>query len=273
MDDRLRADVALVERGLARSRNHASGLIESHRVLVGGKEVRKSSQPIEADADLVVLDAVEYVSRAGHKLAKALAEFADIDVRDKTCLDVGASTGGFTDVLLRAGAELVVAVDVGHDQMVEELRNNQRVFCLEGINAREMTLETLSTRSRKQFDENSFGIVVADVSFISLTLILPALKQVAPNADMVLLIKPQFEVGKDSLSATGVVNDRRLRSGAIRQVLDAASQLGFRPKGLIRSPLPGTHGNLEYLLWISPSGDRNASIWSDQIDQIAREAK
>jgi 23S rRNA (cytidine1920-2'-O)/16S rRNA (cytidine1409-2'-O)-methyltransferase len=269
----MRADVALVERGLARSRNHASSLIEAHRVLVNGKEVKKSSQLIEPETKLVVLDAVEYVSRAGHKLAKALAEFGELEVVGKSCLDVGASTGGFTDVLLRAGASSVLAIDVGHDQMVEELRQNPKVICLEGVNAREMTLESLSSRTRRSLDADSFQVVVADVSFISLTLVLPAMKNVAPNADMVLLIKPQFEVGKESLSATGIVNDHRLRAGAIRQVVDCAESLGFGIRGLVRSELPGTHGNIEYLLWISSDVRPNASEWNDQIDLVAREGK
>ena len=269
----MRADVALVEKGLARSRNHASALIEAHRVLVGGKEVKKSSQNIELDAQLVVLDAIEYVSRAGHKLARALEVFAEIDVKGKHCLDVGASTGGFTDVLLRNGAASVLAIDVGHDQMVEELRDNPRVICLEGVNAREMTLESLSTRARSRFDESSFDLLVADVSFISLTLVLPAMNLVAPNADMVLLIKPQFEVGKTSLNASGIVNDHTLRASAIRQVVDAASELGLGINGLTRSELPGTHGNVEYVLWISASTRPNASIWSERIDEIAKESK
>ena len=269
----MRADLALVERGLARSRNHASSLIEAKRVLVNGKEVKKSSQLIEPEAKLIVLDAVEYVSRAGHKLAKALEQFAELDIQGSICLDVGASTGGFTDVLLRAGAAQVVAIDVGHDQMVEELRQNPRVICLEGVNAREMTLETLNARTRRKYDEESFNVVVADVSFISLTLVLPALASVAPKADMVLLIKPQFEVGIDSLNATGIVNDHRLRASAITQVVDCATTLGFGIRGLVKSELPGTHGNIEYLLWISSAQERNASKWTDEIEAIAREGK
>ncbi len=269
----MRADVALVERGLARSRNHASSLIEARRVLVGGKEVKKSSQPIEPDALLVVLDAVEYVSRAGHKLAKALEQFAELEVQGKSCMDVGASTGGFTDVLLRSGAASVLAIDVGHDQMVEELRDNPRVICLEGVNAREITLESLSMMARSRFDEHSFELVVADISFISLTLVLPAITAVAPHADLVLLIKPQFEVGKNSLNANGIVNDHRLRAGAIKQVVASACELGFGVNGLTRSELPGTHGNVEYLLWISSTTSPNESKWIEKIEEIAREAK
>ena len=269
----MRADIALVERGLARSRNHASSLIEANRVLVQGKEVRKSSQNIEDDVPIVVLDAVEFVSRAGHKLARALDEFAEIQVNGRNCLDVGASTGGFTDVLLRMGAELVVAVDVGHDQMVAELFDHQRVFALEGFNARDMTLERLRSATKLDIDEDFFQLVVADVSFISLTLVIPAMREVARAADFVLLIKPQFEVGKDSLSANGIVNDHRLRAQAIKQVVACADELGLGVRGLVKSGLPGTHGNIEYVLWISANEPKNGSKWSDQIEEIAREAK
>jgi 23S rRNA (cytidine1920-2'-O)/16S rRNA (cytidine1409-2'-O)-methyltransferase len=269
----MRADIALVERGLARSRNHASTLIEAKRVLVQGKEVRKSSQNIEDDIQIVVLNAIEFVSRAGHKLARALEEFSSIEVQDKNCLDVGASTGGFTDVLLRLGAELVVAVDVGHEQMVAELFDHPRVFALEGFNARDMTIEALRSATRLEINEKFFDLVVADVSFISLTLVLPAMRDVAPGADFVLLIKPQFEVGKDSLSANGIVNDHRLRAQAIKQVVDCAEQLGMGVRGLVRSGLPGTHGNVEYVLWISANEPKNGSKWTDQIEEIAREGK
>ena len=269
----MRADIALVERGLARSRNHASTLIEAKRVLVQGKEVRKSSQNIEDDIQIVVLDAIEFVSRAGHKLARALEEFSSIEVQNKNCLDVGASTGGFTDVLLRLGAELVVAVDVGHEQMVAELFDHPRVFALEGFNARDMTIEALRSATRLEINEKFFDLVVADVSFISLTLVLPAMRDVAPGADFVLLIKPQFEVGKDSLSANGIVNDHRLRAQAIKQVVDCAEQLGMGVRGLVRSGLPGTHGNVEYVLWISANEPKNGSKWTDQIEEIAREGK
>lgn len=269
----MRADIALVERGLARSRNHASSLIEAKRVLVAGKEIRKSSQNIEDDSEIVVLDAIEYVSRAGHKLARALDEFSEIEIRDQNCLDVGASTGGFTDVLLRHGAETVVAVDVGHDQMVSELFNHPRVFGLEGVNARELTTASLAKATHLPIDDMFFGVVVADVSFISLTLVLPAMKTVAPNAEFVLLIKPQFEVGKDSLSATGIVNDHRLRAGAIKQVVNTADELNLGVRGLVKSGLPGTHGNIEYVLWISSAEPKNGSKWSERIDEIAREGK
>lgn len=269
----MRADIALVERGLAKSRNHASSLIESNRVLVNGREVKKSSQMIDAEAELVVLEAIEYASRAGHKLARALDSFGELDVQGMTALDVGASTGGFTDVLLRRGIRRVVALDVGHDQLVAELQDNPNVFSIEGFNARDMSLAKLSDIIGTNVDELYFQLLVADVSFISLTLVLPAMAQVAPNADFVLLIKPQFEVGKESLHASGIVNDHRLRAESIKQVVDCADELGFGIKGLVRSELPGTHGNIEYVLWISASQPRNRTQWNDKIEALAKEGK
>jgi 23S rRNA (cytidine1920-2'-O)/16S rRNA (cytidine1409-2'-O)-methyltransferase len=272
----MRLDMALVERGRARSRNHAASLIEAGRVIVGGLPARKASQPVTEDSEISVLEAIDYVSRAGHKLAGALDEFAGIDVTDKLCLDVGASTGGFTEVLLRRGATRVVALDVGHDQLVAELRRNRKVVNLEGFNARELSPETLRERSAEigttiDVDKTPIGVVVSDLSFISLTLVLPAMVSVAPDADYVLLIKPQFEVGKTSLNARGIVNDHRLRAQSIKQVIECAQGLGLTVQGLEKSSLPGTHGNIEYLLWINSKADSHRREWSDTIDLIARE--
>lgn len=267
----MRADLALVERGLAKSRNQASSLIEARRALANGKEIRKSSQEISDEAELTVLAAIDYVSRAGHKLAQALDTFGELEVVGKSCLDVGASTGGFTDVLLRRGAKHVVAIDVGHDQMSSELRENKMVDCIEGFNAREMSPRTLSNALGRPAPE--FQLVVADLSFISLTLVLENILSVAPNSDLVLLVKPQFEVGKGSLQAGGIVNSHALRAGAIRQVVDHANSLGCGIRGLTKSALPGTHGNIEYVLWISPNEAPNSGKWSDRIDSIAREGK
>jgi len=272
----MRLDVALVERGLARSRSHAVSLIDGDRVLVNGAEAKKASSNIAEDAAIRVLDAVDYVSRAGHKLAGALNEFPQVEVEGKLALDVGASTGGFTEVLLRAGAERVVALDVGHGQLVPELARNRKVVNLEGFNARELTRETLRERSADvgttiDVEKTPIGIVVGDLSFISLTLVLPAMVAVAPNADYVLLIKPQFEVGKQSLQANGIVNDHRLRAGAIKQVVDCALELGMYVYGLTKSPLPGTHGNIEYLLWINAIRPANREEWSNRIETLAKE--
>jgi len=270
-----RLDVALVERGLAKSRNQASSLIESRRVFIDGREARKSSQPVPESAELVDLEAIDYVSRAGHKLAAALEEFTEIEIVGKICLDVGASTGGFTDVLLRYGASTVIALDVGHSQLAESLVDNRMVINIENFNARDLTQENLQKlvgiRLDQKITDNTISLVVADLSFISLTLVLAQMSQVAPKADFVLLIKPQFEVGKKSLDASGIVNDHRLRASAIRQVLDEAKAQGLNIQGIIKSPLPGTHGNVEFLVWLNSVETDHSVDWSGRIDELAKE--
>jgi 23S rRNA (cytidine1920-2'-O)/16S rRNA (cytidine1409-2'-O)-methyltransferase len=238
--------------------------------LVNGEPIRKPAQPIVETASLTLLPAIDYVSRAGHKLAEALDQFAELELVGKYCLDVGASTGGFTEVLLRRGASSVVSIDVGHDQMVADLKDNPKVTCIEGFNARELSPQTLAATGVAKAD---FDVVVADLSFISLTLVLEQILSVAPSADLVLLIKPQFEVGRQSLSANGIVNDYRLRAEAIRQVVDHANSLGCGIRGLVRSALPGTHGNIEYVLWISSKEAQNSGQWSEIIDSLAKESK
>lgn len=268
----MRLDLLLVELGLARSRNHAAQLIDSGRVIVEGKTARKPSQNIPENTELHVIHAVDYVSRAGHKLARALEVFSGLDVTAKLCLDVGASTGGFTDVLLRKGASQVIALDVGHDQIVPELLDNTRVINIEGFNARELSPATLqdALQGRINLQETPIQVVVSDLSFISLTLVLPAMLSVAPKADFVILIKPQFEIGKQSLHASGIVNDSKLRAQAIRQVVDCAMSLGMGIRGLEKSQLLGTHGNIEYLLWISANEPRNGQEWSMRIESLAK---
>ena len=292
----MRLDVALVERGLARSRGHASELIDAQRVLVAGKPARKASQEVADEIQISVAAAEEYVSRAGLKLAKALDAFSGLEIAGRRALDVGASTGGFTDVLLRRGARSVIALDVGHDQLVDEIRNDARVTVLEGFNARELTPQSLA-QAIAALDEAAgntgavataavakpaegagesvleVDLIVADLSFISLTLVLEQLKLVAPRADMVLLIKPQFEVGKQSLNASGIVNDWSLRAKAIHQVIDCAQDLGLGIREIVRSELPGTHGNIEYVLWISSDEPVNRSKWSDKIEVLAKEQR
>jgi 23S rRNA (cytidine1920-2'-O)/16S rRNA (cytidine1409-2'-O)-methyltransferase len=272
----MRLDLALVERGLARSRSHAVDLVDAERVLVEGKPARKASSNVSEDSAIRVLDAIDYVSRAGHKLAGALEAFAEIDIEGKLALDVGASTGGFTEVLLRKGARQVVALDVGHGQLVPELARNRKVVNLEGFNARELTPETLRERTADagvtiDVEKTPIEIVVGDLSFISLTLVLPAMVATAPDAEFVLLIKPQFEVGKQSLHANGIVNDHRLRAGAIKQVVDCVYNLGFHVQGLEKSSLPGTHGNIEYLLWINGKRPENRQEWTSRIESLAKE--
>jgi len=272
----MRLDLALVERGRARSRNHAASLVEAGRVVVNGQPARKASQPVTEDAEISILEAIDYVSRAGHKLAGALEAFPQIEIEGKLCLDVGASTGGFTEVLLRRGASKVVALDVGHDQMVPELRRNRKVINVEGFNARELSAESLRERTAEigttiDVAKEPIGIVVSDLSFISLTLVLPAMYAVAPKADFILLVKPQFEVGKTSLNAKGIVNDHRLRAQSIKQVVQCAEDLGMEVHGIERSTLPGTHGNQEYLLWISEKRSEYRPEWTERIDSLAKE--
>jgi 23S rRNA (cytidine1920-2'-O)/16S rRNA (cytidine1409-2'-O)-methyltransferase len=239
-----RLDQALVSRGLARSRTHAARLISEGKVSSGGEVLAKASLQIPDDTALDVTASAEdgYVSRAGHKLAGALDAFPAIDVAGKRCLDAGASTGGFTDVLLRRGAAHVVAVDVGHGQLVPEIRNDARVAVHEGLNVRYMTPGEIGGLA---------ALTVADLSFISLTLVVAPLRACTePGGDLVLMVKPQFEIGKDRLGRTGVVTSERERRMAVGKVAAAAVDAGLVLKGLAQSPLPGQDGNVEYFLWI-----------------------
>jgi 23S rRNA (cytidine1920-2'-O)/16S rRNA (cytidine1409-2'-O)-methyltransferase len=242
---RLRLDAELVRRGLARSREHASELVTAGRVRVGGATAAKPATQVDVAAAILVDDAGEqdeYVSRGAHKLVGALDAFG-VDVAGRRCLDAGASTGGFTDVLLRRGAEHVVAVDVGYGQIAWSLRTDERVTVLERTNVRTLDPEQVSPAP---------SMVVADLSFISLTLVLPALVRcVTPDAEHVLMVKPQFEVGRDALGAGGVVRSADLRAGAVRTVAGAAAVAGLGVRGVAASPLPGPSGNVEYFLHLS----------------------
>lgn len=240
-----RLDQELVARGLARSRTQAAQLISEGAVLVDQASARKASQPVGPDQDLSVQSSLSnsYVSRAAHKLAGALAEFPGISVSGKRCLDAGASTGGFTQVLLEAGAEEVVAVDVGHGQLVDQLRRDSRVQVHEGLNVRELTVEQIGGRVQ---------LTVADLSFISLTMVLAALTEAtASGGDLLLMVKPQFEVGRERLAKTGVVSSTLERRRAVTAVLEAALAKQLELRGLAVSPLPGQDGNIEYFLWLS----------------------
>ena len=241
---RVRLDAELVRRGLARSREQAGELVAAGRVTVAGLRAAKAATQVSRDAPIIIADTGEpgYVSRGGRKLAGALAVFgpAGLTVAGRACLDAGASTGGFTDVLLRAGAAHVVAADVGYGQLAWSLRTDPRVTVLDRVNVR--TLEQVTPVP---------GLVVADLSFISLTLVLPALvASAAPDADFVLLVKPQFEVGKGRVGAGGVVRDTTDRSASIEKVAGAAAELGLGVRGITASPLPGPAGNVEYFLWL-----------------------
>ncbi|WP_427008147.1 TlyA family RNA methyltransferase [Pseudarthrobacter sp. H2] len=240
-----RLDQTLVSRGLARSRTHAARLIAEGKVSSGGEVLAKASLQVQDGTvlDVAAADEDSYASRAGHKLAGALDAFPAVDVQGKRCLDAGASTGGFTDVLLRRGAQHVVAVDVGHDQLVPQIRNDPRVSVHEGLNVRYMTPYEIGGPA---------ALTVADLSFISLTLVLASLAACTePGGDLVLMVKPQFEIGKDRLGRTGVVTSERERRMAVGKVAAEALDTGLELRGLAGSPLPGQDGNVEYFLWIT----------------------
>ncbi|GIJ29678.1 16S/23S rRNA (cytidine-2'-O)-methyltransferase [Micromonospora qiuiae] len=247
MARRNRLDAELVRRGLARSREQAVALVQAGRVQLRGVPAHKAAAMVDPADPLLVTGAdptSEYVSRGGHKLAGALAAFAPggLVVAGKRCLDAGASTGGFTDVLLRAGAAEVVAVDVGYGQLAWSLRTDERVRVFERTNVRTLTFEAIG---------GPVELTVADLSFISLRLVLPALAACTrTDGDLVLMVKPQFEVGKERVGAGGVVREPALRAEAVLDVAAAAAALGLGLADLAASPLPGPSGNVEFFVWL-----------------------
>ena len=266
-DAAVRLDSELVRRGLARSRGHAGELIAAGRVRVGGAVVQRAAAPVTGDDVEVVPDPADpgYASRAGHKLAGALDTWAaaGLTVAGRTCLDAGASTGGFTDVLLRRGAERGVAVDVGHGQLRDELRTDPRVDVREGLNVRDLTPDDVQPAP---------DLVVADLSFISLRLVLPALAAVcAPDADLVVLVKPQFEVGRERLGSGGVVRAAALRAEAVRGVLAAAAGAALQARDVVRSALPGPAGNVEYFCWLVAGDGPVAALDPHRVDDVVRD--
>ena len=254
---RTRLDAELVRRGLARSREHAVNLIESRSVLVRGIPASKPASQVDAETSITLAGARnDYVSRGGHKLAGALDAFSGISIDNKVALDAGASTGGFTDVLLKRGARKVIAVDVGYGQLAWELRQDPRVEIHDRTNVRTLTSEILSEAPE---------IVVADLSFISLTLVIPALIAVTkPDADFVIMVKPQFEVGREKLGAGGVVRDPHLRRSAVHDVAASAFELGLGTVGVVASSLPGPSGNVEYFLWLKAGASQISEVALDE---------
>jgi 23S rRNA (cytidine1920-2'-O)/16S rRNA (cytidine1409-2'-O)-methyltransferase len=244
---RARLDAELVRRGLARSREHAAELVAAGQVSVPGKATVKPATQVERGEaiQVAVPTGAQYVSRGGHKLAGALDVFqpAGLVVEGRRCLDAGASTGGFTDVLLRRGAAHVVCVDVGYGQLAWSIRTDERVEVRDRTNVR--TLEDAPLDPPVQ-------LVVGDLSFISLRLVLPALVRCAePDGDLVLMVKPQFEVGRERLGSGGVVRDPALRAEAVGEVAASAyDDHGLGVRGVTASPLPGPMGNVEYFLWL-----------------------
>jgi len=258
-----RLDAELAARGLARSRTHAARLVAEGRVRLDGTVASKASARVRPEQEIEV-DADHYVSRAAHKLIAGLNGFG-VDPAGRIALDMGASTGGFTQVLLERGAARVAAVDVGHDQLAHELREDPRVAVVEGFNVRYMTGASLAAESGI---EEAPGLVTGDLSFISLTHVLPAVRAVmGEGADVVLLVKPQFEVGRTGIRG-GIVVDGGRREKAVADVLAQAEALGLIVHGLLPSPVEGTHGNREALVHLRADGIPRA--WTEEIRAAVR---
>jgi len=245
----MRLDLAVVARGLARSRTHAQTLIAAGTILLDGTPATKASLNVRDDAVIEIIGPPDhYVSRAAHKLLGALDECAPLglSVGGRIAVDAGASTGGFTQVLLERSIAHVTAVDVGHGQLAQSIRDDDRVTVIEGVNVRD--LERGSLRPDTE-------LIVADLSFISLTMVIPALvRATATASDFVLMVKPQFEVGRQRLGKHGVVTDHGDRSDAVAGVVTAMRSAGLSIHHVARSELPGPHGNVEFFVW-------GASAW------------
>ncbi|MGZ4557822.1 MAG: TlyA family RNA methyltransferase [Mycobacteriaceae bacterium] len=270
MARRARVDAELVRRGLARSREHAVELIGAGRVRIAGTVATKPATAVEAGTPLLVVevsDEQQWASRGAHKLIGALDAFAGagLTVHGRRCLDAGASTGGFTDVLLQRGAREVVAVDVGYGQLVWRLRTDERVTILDRTNARAIDAAQIG---------GPVELVVADLSFISLKLVLPALAScVASGADLVPMVKPQFEVGRERVGSGGVVRDPELRVSAVVEVALAAAALGLETRDVVASPLPGPSGNVEFFLWLHAARTgESGSVDTDAVESMVRSA-
>ena len=262
MTRRARVDAELVRRGLARSRQQAAELIGAGRVTIDGMPAAKPATAVAVSATLTVeRDERTWVSRGAHKLIGALDAFG-LSADDRRCLDAGASTGGFTEVLLDRGASEVVAVDVGYGQLAWSLRNDPRVIVLERTNVRELTADMIG---------GTVDLVVADLSFISLATVLPALTACASDdADIVPMVKPQFEVGKDRVGAGGVVSDPQLRVDAVLAVARRAAELQWHTVGVTASPLPGPSGNVEYFLRLRATTE--SPLQGDRLEEAVHQA-
>ena len=260
-----RLDAALASRGLARSRTHAATLISDGLVSVDGRPIVKASTAVSDDAEITVAATDHYVGRAAHKLIAALDGFA-LPVEGRLALDMGASTGGFTQVLRERGARRVLAVDVGHGQLAATIAADSGVVSVEGYNVRYMTAENLAASTGEQAAPD---LIVGDLAFISLELVLPAVAAVAaPDADIVLLVKPQFEVGRTAVRG-GLVTDPATRADAVSRTVWSAWDTGLGMLGILPSPILGTHGNAEYLVHLAPGRGSNPTEWLDRINALA----
>lgn len=242
---RQRADVTLVERGVFPSREQARAAIMAGNVSVDGRPIRKAGEPVDPHASFEIASAPRYVSRGGTKLQGALDTFG-LEVRGARALDVGASTGGFTDCLLQRGAAEVTALDVGYGQLAWKLRQDERVRVLERTNVRTISPEELG---------EPFGVIVIDVSFISVTKVLPSVAPLlAPTGNLLILVKPQFEAGKGRVGKKGVVRDPAVHAEVLGSAVDAVRGHGLVVRGMTWSPLTGPEGNIEFWLWAACGG-------------------
>ncbi|MBR3602202.1 MAG: TlyA family RNA methyltransferase [Lachnospiraceae bacterium] len=248
-----RLDVLLVEQGFAASREKAKAIIMSGNVFVNGQREDKAGTTFDPAKSTIEVKGhtLKYVSRGGLKLEKAMAQFT-ITLEGKVCMDIGASTGGFTDCMLQNGARKVYSVDVGHGQLAWSLRNDERVVCMEKTNFRYLTREDIQ-------DDLDFASV--DVSFISLSkILLPARKILKDHGQMVCLIKPQFEAGKEKVGKKGVVREQSVHQEVIEKIYTLADILGFQVLGLEYSPIKGPEGNIEYLIYIEKNPEKNQEV-------------
>ncbi|NDJ77596.1 MAG: TlyA family RNA methyltransferase [Chloroflexi bacterium] len=259
MSEKVRLDVLLVERELAPSRETARRMVMAGEVRIGGEVRDKPGMRVPRDAAIDVRQAPRFVSRGGEKLAGALAAFP-VPVSDRVCADVGASTGGFTDCLLQHGAARVYAIDVGYGQLDYRLRTDPRVVVMERTNAR--YVERLA---------EPVSLLVGDVSFISLRLLLPVFRGwLAEQADLLLLIKPQFEAGKQQVGKGGVVRDPAVHRQVLGDVLGAAQENGYAVRGLTPSPLKGPAGNVEFLTWLSVGAPLETAVTPPELTELVR---
>ena len=257
MTKKSRLDLHLLTKGLAKSRQEAQRLIRAGKVkTVNGQILDKPGHEVLKDLEIEVTQPLRYVSRGGDKLAEALNQFP-LNIKNRVCLDAGISTGGFTDCLLQSGAAKVYGVDVGYGQTAWSIRNDPRVVLFERTNIRYLTPEKLFNDGDPIPD-----FAVADLSFISLKIVLPSIKSLLQSArsELLVLVKPQFEVGKDKVGKGGVVRDHFLHAEAIKGVVQESKKCGWYPKGIIASPLKGPAGNQEYLLWMGDEVNENIEI-------------
>jgi 23S rRNA (cytidine1920-2'-O)/16S rRNA (cytidine1409-2'-O)-methyltransferase len=265
LKSKVRLDTLIAERGLVTSRERARALILAGQVKVNGLAVSKAGTNVPVDADVTVdLPEHQYVSRGGVKLAHGLDVFG-IDVSGRLGLDIGASTGGFTDVLLQRGARRVIALDVGHGQLDWKLRTDPRVTVIERVNARSLSTDQLPS------DARTFGIVTIDVSFISLRLIIPVVPPVLEaDGDVVALVKPQFEAGRREIGKGGIVRDDDVRRRVVEDVAAAALALGLERIGTVESPIPGMEGNREILMHLRQAGGSARVARRDPSNRMAK---